>query len=360
MKHKILTIIGTRPEIIKMFPVIQKLDQFFDNALVWSGQHYDFRMVKKIFLDVNLRKPDYYIKLSKKKIPFFEIQEKIFKIIRKVKPKAIVYHGDTFTTLASALISRFFFKNIINIHVEGGYRSFDKTQTEEQIRFIADHISKINFVARNIEKNNLFKENNKKDIFVVGNSINDSIKLIQDKNNFNADLLKRYKLEDEKFIYCTIHRSENVENHLRLKKILNLINNIYRKNKVIFAVHPRTKKKLQIMKNIFNPRVILTKPMSYSESIYLLSKCLFCFSDSGGLQEEAIILKKRCLIPSDYTPHNYYLAKNANYILKLDDKNYKSKAKKFINSIKDIKIKKFKHKQNISNFIVRELKKKYD
>jgi Cft2 family RNA processing exonuclease len=79
------------------------------------------------------------------------------------------------------------------------------------------------------------------------------------------------------------------------------------------------------MKNIFNPRVILTNPMSYSEYIYLLSKCLFCFSDSGGLQEEAIILKKRCLIPSDYTPHNYYLAKNANYILKLDDKNYKSK-----------------------------------
>jgi UDP-N-acetylglucosamine 2-epimerase len=104
----------------------------------------------------------------------------------------------------------------------------------------------------------------------------------------------------------------------------------------------------------------LTKPLSYSESIYLLSKCLFCFSDSGGLQEEAIILKKRCLIPSDYTPHNYYLAKNANCILKLDDKNYKSKAKEFINSIKDIKIKKFKHKKNISNFIVRVLKKKYD
>ena len=84
MKNKILTIIGTRPEIIKMYPIINKLDKYFDNKLVWSGQHYDFNMVKKIFTDVNLRRPNYFIKLSKKKIPLFEIQTEIYKIITKI------------------------------------------------------------------------------------------------------------------------------------------------------------------------------------------------------------------------------------------------------------------------------------
>ena len=146
-----------------------KLDKYFDNKLVWSGQHYDFNMVKKIFTDVNLRRPNYFIKLSKKKIPLFEIQTEIYKIITKIKPKAIIYHGDTFTTLASALVSNFFFYNIIKIHIEGGYRSDDKNQIEERARLTSDQLSNIIFVTRKKEKENLVKENIKKNIYVVGN-----------------------------------------------------------------------------------------------------------------------------------------------------------------------------------------------
>jgi len=357
MKKKILTVIGTRPEIIKMFPIINRLDNFYDNKLVWSGQHYDYNMVKKIFADVDLRKPDYFIKLSKK-IPFFEIQEKLYKIISIENPKAIIYHGDTFTTLAAALISRFFYNNITNIHIEGGYRSFDKTQTEEQIRFIVDHISKLNFVSRSTEKKNLLKENKKKNNFIVGNSVNDSVKKIVTKIKSNTQLLEKYKLVDQKFIYCTIHRSENVENNIRLKKILNIINYISKEYKIIFSTHPRTLKKLQKLEKKFNPNVVFVKPLNYSESIGLLVKCLFCFSDSGGIQEEAIILKKKCVIPSNYTPHNCYLAKNANVILRLDNKNYKFMFKKIMSNIKNnTDVKKFKHRQNVSISIVRQLMK---
>ena len=105
-----------------MYPIIKELDKNFDNELIWSGQHYDFKMVKNIFTDVNLRKPNYFIKI-KIKPKLFEIQKRIFNILKNSKTKAIIYHGDTFTTLSSALISRFF-PNILNIHIEGGYRSF--------------------------------------------------------------------------------------------------------------------------------------------------------------------------------------------------------------------------------------------
>ena len=152
MKKKILTILGTRPEIIKMFPIINKLDKFFDNKLLWSGQHYDFNMVKKIFTDVNLRRPDYFIKLSKKDNPFIEIQKKIYNIIVKTKPKAIIYHGDTFTTLATSIISNFFFYKIKRFHVEGGYRSTDMKQIEERVRLISDNLSDIIFVTGKKQK----------------------------------------------------------------------------------------------------------------------------------------------------------------------------------------------------------------
>ena len=243
MKKKITTIIGTRPEIIKMYPIIKELDKNFNNELVWSGQHYDFSMVKNIFLDVNLRKPDHFIKIKNKSETFFEIQRKIFAILKNTKSKAIIYHGDTFTTLSSALISRFFFPKILNIHIEGGYRSFDNNQTEEQVRFIADHISQLNFIQRNEDKINLKNENCQNKIFIVGNSIKDSVENIKKINPKSKKIFLNYSLNENDYIYCTIHRSENVDFPIRLKKILNIIKYFSKIKKIIIPVHPRLKKK---------------------------------------------------------------------------------------------------------------------
>lgn len=183
MKKKITTIIGTRPEIIKMWPIITLLDKYFNNQLIWSGQHYDFNMVKNIFKDLNLRKPDKILKIKNRQNTFFEIQKNIRNILKKRKSLAILYHGDTLTTLACALVSRFFYPKLLNVHIEGGYRSYDNSQIEEQIRFVSDHLSKISFVQRKIDYLNLKKENNYRS-YVVGNSINDSIELIKKKKNF--------------------------------------------------------------------------------------------------------------------------------------------------------------------------------
>ena len=357
MKKKILTILGTRPELIKMFPVVKELDKTFNNKLIWSGQHYDFAMVKKIFKDVKLRKPDLHIKIKKNRNSFFQIQEQVYKVILRLKPDAIVYHGDTFTTLATSLVSNFFFPNIKRIHVEGGYRSGDKTQIEEKARTTSDLLSNVIFVQRNEDKIHLKKENIKKNVFVVGNSIFESINKIKYSSNKKILDIKFNKLKNDKFIYVTAHRSENVDNDKRLFRIIKIINLLSKSYKIIFPIHPRTSKKFELLGVVTNPNILLIPPISYSESIYLLSKCFFCFSDSGGLQEEAIILKKRCLIPSNKTPHGFYLDKNANHLVNIDNKNYLLSVKNFIKSVKSKKLKKFLHIKNTSKQINKILKK---
>ena len=234
MNKKILTILGTRPELIKMFPIINKLDKKFDNKLIWSGQHYDYAMVKKNFNDVKLRKPDITLKINKKKNIFFQVQEKLYNMILKQRPDAIIYHGDTFTTLAASLVSNFFFYNVKKIHIEGGYRSEDKNQIEERARLTSDQLSNIIFVTRKQEKENLIKENIKKHIYVVGNSITDSIseilKIYKNKKKKNF-----YNLENNNFIYVTIHRSENVDNKKRILKIIKIINTLSISYKIILC-----------------------------------------------------------------------------------------------------------------------------
>ena len=359
MKKKISTIIGTRPEIIKMYPIIKELDKNFKNQLIWSGQHYDFKMVKNIFLDLNLRKPDYFIKIKDKSKTFFEIQKKIFNILRRNNSKAIVYHGDTFTTLASALVSRFFFPKILNVHVEGGYRSHDITQTEEQVRFIADHISQLTFVQRKDDKSNLDNENCQNEIKIVGNSIKDSVDAVKKTKLTSGKFLKKYSLKNNDYIYCTIHRSENIDDTLRLKKIIKIIRFFSKIKKIIIPIHPRAKNKFKKLNFTMSKNIIFTEPLKFSDSISLLSKCYFSFTDSGGIQEEAIILKKRCLVPLDFTPHNYYIDKNANNLININSKNYLKKIEQFLKvHQKNQKIKKFNHPKNIGKKIVKIINSK--
>ena len=355
MKKKILTILGTRPELIKMFPIIDKLDKSFNNKLVWSGQHYDFSMVKQNFQDLKVRKPNVEIKINKKENVFFQIQRKIYSLILKEKPFAIIYHGDTYTTLATSMIANYFFPEIKRIHIEGGYRSGDISQIEEKCRTISDYLSDIIFVTRDEEKSNLLKENLKSKIFIVGNSIFEAVNIIKKRINNN----KKYKHKDypKKFIYTTIHRSENVDNKTRLKKIVDIINLLSKNNKVIFPVHPRTKKNLKKNKFLFNRNVKLISPVKYTESINLISKSIFCFTDSGGIQEEAIILKKRCLIPSNKTPHSFYLNKKANHLVDLRTKNFMNIVNSFQKSILNKELKKFNHKGNTGNLIIKAIKK---
>ena len=198
---KSITIVGTRPEIIKMFPVIVELDKNFQNTLILSGQHYDKNLTDKIFKNLGLRNPDYKVNIFRKENFFSEFSIILKKIIEKEKPEIIIYHGDTLTTLSSALVCKINFPNIKSVHIESGYRSSDKNSIEENIRKIVDFVSNINFTCRNEEKINLKKEGVLKNVYTVGNTINDTVGILK-KKLIKTEIKKKY-------IYTTIHRSEN-------------------------------------------------------------------------------------------------------------------------------------------------------
>jgi len=309
MKKNIVSIIGTRPEIIKMYPLILKLDKFFNHKIIFSGQHFSRNMVSEIFKDLKLRKPDIYIKI--KKNFFFEFSKKLIATIKDIKPSYIIYHGDTMTTLISSLISCNFFPTIKNVHIESGYRSKSRNSIEEKIRKIVDHHSKINFAIRKEEKDNLYDEGIKKHVYVVGNTIYDTIKIKKNK-------IKKLKFK-KKYLYVTIHRSENVDNKNRIEKIYNLLNKLADEVKIILSIHPRTKKMQKKYRLKLNEKIKVIGPTNYSTNLNYLSNCFFCITDSGGIQEEAVILGKKCFIPLSKTPHHYYLDSNANELININD-----------------------------------------
>lgn len=345
MKKKAISIIGTRPEIIKMYPLILKLDQLFNHKIIFSGQHFSKNMAYEIFKDLNLRKPDINIKILDKKNLVSELIKKLIPIVKNFNPNYIIYHGDTLTTLAGALIGYHIFPNIKNVHIEAGYRSKSRNSIEEKIRKIVDHHSKINFAIRREEKNNLLNEGINKNIYVVGNTINDTINLWKKK------IKKTYP--KKKYIYVTIHRSENVDNKLRFLKILNFLNKISNKVKIILCIHPRTEKMLYKFNLKMNNKIKIIQPTNYTNNLNYLINCFFCISDSGGIQEEAVLLGKKCFIPLNKTPHHYYIDKNANELINV---NNIDRISHFLIK-KKIKIKKFYHQKNVSEKICKILLK---
>ena len=340
---KIVTVIGTRPEIIKMFPLIKELDKKFDNKLIFSGQHFNKEMKNIFFKEFKLRNPDISINIINKTNFLNELYIKLSKTIKKISPDAVLYHGDTYTTLVSALICKINFPEVKSIHIESGYRSKDTYPIEERIRKIVDNISNINFTIRKNEKKNLQTEGVKKHVYTVGNTITDSIRFIKKKLKKN---------NPNKYVYITIHRAENVDIKNRLKSILNLINIISNKINIILSIHPRTIKMIKRFKLSLNKDIKVIKPTNYLKNLNFLYNSTFCITDSGGLQEEAIILRKKCFIPCKSTPHIGYLGKHSNELLNV------SKPEKLFDYIKKpTRVKKFKFEKNVSKKICKIIKK---
>jgi UDP-N-acetylglucosamine 2-epimerase (non-hydrolysing) len=366
MKTKIITIIGTRPELIKMAPIIKKLDKIYDQYLVWSGQHYSSDMKNLIAEDLELRKFNLEINNSNKKNSFkhfLKMQKEIYRLITKLKPKALIFHGDTLTTLSSVITSNiFFYDKIIRIHIEGGYRSDLKSQIEERIRYISDHLSDIRFVQRDSDKKSLLNEGIKDYVHLTGNSINDTVKFIINKNNKDFNSEKFGINKNEKFILCTIHRAENVDNFKKLSRLLSILKFVSKEFKIVLVLHPRTLKNLKESKIKFlnESNIVLIKPLSYANTIMLIKKSYFVISDSGGIQEEAVILKKRCMVPLKKTPHHFYLHKHGNILFDVNMNDFKKKFNVIIKQLEKNIIKKFYHPISPSSSIVEKIRSHID
>ena len=292
---RIAIILGTRPEIIKMAPVIDEIkNRGHECIIIHTGQHYDDKMSHQFFIDLKLPTPDYNIHVGsashakQTSVMISRLEDKIL----EVKPDIVLVQGDTNAVLAGAITTAKL--NIPIGHVEAGLRSYDKTMPEELNRIMADACSNIYFVPTAAAGINLEAESISHDkIIITGNTIVDAC----ERNLPIANKNHSITLPDTEYIVLTIHRAENTDNTTRLT---NIIESMFELNKkIVFPVHPRTmnilKKEGLYDKLKNNMNIILIEPLGYLDFLYLMSNSKLIITDSGGIQEEAVTLSIPCV-----------------------------------------------------------------
>lgn len=289
-KLKVLTVVGTRPEIIRLSEIIKKLDKFTNNILVNTGQNFHFNLSKVFFKDLDLRKPDYEIKNKSKNLhqQISNIIKDVGNVLYKEKPDAFVVLGDTNSSLSLIVAKRM---GIPTFHLEAGDRCFDNSNPEEVNRKIVDHIADYNFVYTENSRRNLIRESIHPDkIFLMGSPV----KEVYDKifhNIQKSKILNKLNLKNNKFFTASIHREETVDNDMNFKNLLDSFDAITREFKIpiIVSTHPRTM--IKVKKNgCKNKLIIWHEPFGLIDylSLQINSKCVI--SDSGTIQEDASIL----------------------------------------------------------------------
>ena len=311
---KIATIFGTRPEIIKLSTLIPLLDKEFEQVLIHTGQHYSYKMDKIFFEELKLRDCDYTLNIGsgthaqQTGMMLIELE----KVLLYEKPDMVIVQGDTNSTLAGALTASKL--QIPVAHVEAGCRSFDRRMPEEINRILVDNISEYLFTPDEISYKNLtcLECFPPEKVYLVGNTSVDAC--LRAKDLFNQETLDDYSLEKGKYILFTLHRQENTTID-GLKEIMNALNEISNKIKVLFPGHLRTRKVLEENKINIGDNVILTEPLGYKDFMGLLTNSKLVMTDSGGIQEEAAVLNIPCLILRDNTEWMYYVEMGKNLLI---------------------------------------------
>lgn len=313
---KIATILGTRPEIIKLSPLISPFDEKFDHILIHTGQHYSYNMDKIFFKELNLRNCDYSLNIGSGShaAQTGKMMIEIEKVLLKEKPDLVVVQGDTNSTLAGALTASKL--NIKIAHIEAGCRSFDKRMPEEINRVLVDHCCDILFAPDEDAIKNLSNEGVQKDrVHLVGNtSVDACLRIV---NFFDLNKLKELNIRKQDYVLLTIHRQENTDPD-KLREIIKAINAIADKIKIVFPLHLRTKKIIEANDIEINKNILLTEPMGYRDFIGLLANSKFVMTDSGGIQEESGILNVPCLILRKNTEWKYLVDIGKNMLIGTD------------------------------------------
>ena len=289
-KLKVMTIVGTRPEVIRLSRIISKMDNVFEHILVHTGQNYDYELNEIFFRDLDLRLPDYYLNCagSNSSQTIGNVLIKVDKLFTKVHPEAVLVLGDTNSGLSLIAAKK---RKIPTFHYEAGNRCFDYRVPEEINRKIIDHTADVNITYSSIARNYLIKEGLRDDLIIkLGSPMNEVLNYYKNKIN-NSDILSILNLNYSEYFLVSIHREENIETK-NLETILNLLKKISKKYNfpIIFSTHPRTKKRISELD--YNPdnNINFIKPFSFSEYNYLQINAKAVISDSGTISEESSIL----------------------------------------------------------------------
>ena len=288
---KVITVVGTRPEIIRLSRIINYFDESFEHILVHTGQNYDVELNEIFFKDLNIKKPKYILSCAGKDSieTISNILLKTHRIFQNEKPDAMVVLGDTNSSLSVISAKKL---KIPIFHIEAGNRCFDQRVPEEINRKIVDHVSDINLTYSEMARHNLYRESFPPDrVFKIGSPLFEVINHFLDKIK-SSKILSNLKLKEKNFFLFSFHREENIDEMGNFLKIVEIINCLNKKFKipVIVSTHPRTRKKIKEMSLKFKNSIRLLKPLGYFDYVKLQMSSRVVLSDSGSIIEESNIL----------------------------------------------------------------------
>ncbi len=292
MIKKILSVVGARPQFVKLAPLARLLEVEFQSIILHTGQHFDGNMSELFFNELSISKPDYNLKIHGGGHGFqtgnmlIEIEE----VVLKAMPDIVVVFGDTNSTLAGSLVAAKL--QIPSIHIEAGLRSFNRSMPEEINRIVSDHVSSYLFAPTHTACTNLLNEGLGQKTYFTGDIMVDSLK-IPLKQTLNSRLMELYGLKKRSFSLVTLHRPYNVDSPVKLKNIITNLGLL--PTTILFPVHPRTRNvisenKIEIPKNI-----IVCDPLGYLDFFTALINSERVITDSGGVQKEAYIMSIPCV-----------------------------------------------------------------
>lgn len=340
---KIMSVVGARPNFMKIAPIIKAIndhnkntqnnksthnEKLIHHVLVHTGQHYDYQMSDTFFSDLNLPKPDIFLGVGSGSHAeqTADIMKKFEGVLLQEKPDVMIVVGDVNSTMACTLTAAKITYNSKNgrpliAHVEAGLRSFDRSMPEEINRLVTDTLSDFLFTPSEDADENLLREGIlPQKIIRVGNIMIDT--LVSNLGKVQGSILwEKYGLRVKQYAFVTLHRPGNVDDESKLSHIVDCLVRLSNKLDVVFPVHPRTKKQLELFyiwekaKGI--PRLILTEPLGYLDTIGLVNNSRFVLTDSGGLQEETTFLKIPCLTLRPNTERPITITKGTNKLTSL-------------------------------------------